>query len=255
MNKKTMVNKIIKTIIISILIIPALLVLLFINNLFGSPITSLVATRGINKYINENYNNYDLKVSNSAVYNFKNGMYSSLVESNIEEDIHFYVHWERESREVVSDTFDSDVQSGINTWRRLSREYSKYITALIDEYFDYEVSHVDVIYDAEFEKGIDYFTVGQKFNKNLSVPSKITIYLVGNYNLETIANIVEGLYHLLEINSCDIGEYSVVVENEKTLIQISQIKKQQITSGNLYDLFIEAQANPETSEILFFMKQ
>ena len=100
-----------------------------LNAFFGNPISSYLAQRAAEKYIQENYAHLDLQVDWFG-YTFKTNDYYMIVSVPESKDIHFSVYV-RPNGSVRYDTYDS-VTSGWNTWQRLEDEYRARTNALFD---------------------------------------------------------------------------------------------------------------------------
>ena len=181
----------------------------FFMAFFGNPITKLIATSKIEKYVLDTYPDQDLEVS-SAVYNFKFGDYISHVQSRSSEDTVFTVSWHKG---VVNDTYDQDVTKHYQTYIRLQNNLSKLVQDSIGKEFPYET----FIVFADLDKSRDDFsmlTLDMPFDSAaLPVPTTLTIYFYEDkINYEVFRTHILELRDVMKKNDIRIDYYSIVME-------------------------------------------
>src|SRR5690625_2316381 len=124
-------NKSTKVFLIILGIIVLIIGLLFVNGIYGNPISKATAKGTAQKYIAENYSDTDYAVYD-VHYNFKDGYYHARIISPSSIDTHFDVRISY--NKVVSDSFEHDVLTGWNTWQRVDGEYRE----MVDDVFEAE---------------------------------------------------------------------------------------------------------------------
>lgn len=108
---------------ISILVMIAVIIgpiLYFINEMWGNPVSKVVAKHKTKDYLEDHYELQNLRID-YVVYNFKMNAYSAYVVSDTSMDIHFSVYVSKLGK-VLGDSYD-DVVSGWNTYSRLEDRY------------------------------------------------------------------------------------------------------------------------------------
>lgn len=103
-------------------------ILLFINAVFGNPISRMLARNGAEEHLRTQYSNTDYGVE-TVSYNFKDGYYHARIKSPTSIDGDFSVCLDFLGR-VRSDTYD-DVTSGWNTYLRLENKYRALVDTVI----------------------------------------------------------------------------------------------------------------------------
>lgn len=103
-------------------------VLLFINAVFGNPVSRMLARNGAEEHLRTQYSNTDYGVE-TVSYNFKDGYYHARIKSPTSIDGDFSVCLDFLGR-VRSDTYD-DVTNGWNTYLRLENEYRALVDTVI----------------------------------------------------------------------------------------------------------------------------
>lgn len=181
----------------------------FIMAFYGNPITKLIATSKIEKYVQNTYPDLDLEVP-SAVYNFKFGDYLSHVQSRTSEDTAFTVSWHKGK---LNDTYDQDVLKHYMTYIRLQRELSKLVEDTISQEFPYETS----ILFADLDKSMDDFsmlTLDMPFDcTTIPVPTALTIYFYDdNINYEVFEKHLQELRDIMKKSKIRMDYYTVVME-------------------------------------------
>lgn len=83
-------------------------------------------------YIQENYPDNDFVIED-AFYVFKDNCYRVKIQSPSSQDTHFHLDYDYKSLELVTDSYQTDVIEGWNTFRRISEEYGIWIHGLLEE--------------------------------------------------------------------------------------------------------------------------
>ena len=103
--------------------------ILFVTNAFvGNPISYLMAKRGVERYVAQNYSFLDLELE-KPVYNFKYPAYMVRAKSRTSMDTHFGIYYR--NGKVEWDDYQSNVLGLFNTAQRLSDEYSALARTII----------------------------------------------------------------------------------------------------------------------------
>lgn len=105
-------------------------VMWFANGLLGNPISKTIANNSAKEYIEKNYSNMDLNISD-AFYNFKTGTYDSEVKSPTSKDTHFYLSISPFEK-ITYDSYENDVVDRYNTFNRINESYSSKVGKVFD---------------------------------------------------------------------------------------------------------------------------
>ena len=123
-------KKAVKALLIVLLLAVIGVVLYFVCAFFGNPVSYLLSANSAEKYIEENYSDYDLEIEKVG-YDLKVSGYYAKVSSPSSIDTHFSVYFDLLGR-VKYDTFDN-VTDGWNTEMRLENEYRTLTDSIEDE--------------------------------------------------------------------------------------------------------------------------
>lgn len=225
----------------------------FIMGLFGNPITKLIASSKIEKYVQNTYPDLDLEIS-SVVYNFKFGDYQSHVQSRTSPDTAFTVSW---NDGTLNDSYDQDVTKHYQTYIRLQMELSKLVEATISKDFPYETS----IVFADLDKSRDDYsmlTLDMPFDgAAMPVPTSLTIYFYEDkIDYEVFQTHILELKDIMKMNNIRIDFYSVVMEKtpekgekptlNRESIYLYDYPASKLDSDNLIEEMKEYMANWES---------
>ena len=228
--------------------------ILFITNAFvGNPISQMLATRSIKKYVDKNYSSLDLKVD-KAVYNFKDSAYSARAKSQTSVDTHFLVYY-RDGK-VQRDDYESYVLSGFNTIQRFQEEYSSIAKSLISKELGFEGNTTMVSYEKEeYEKANEILKLDAKFEKD--IPMKAEVFLRFNLkdsSMENIARIFKDAHKIFLENGCKFNKYNLYGESGESYIMINEVTPAHIESGELESLLEKARDTETEDGIRVFIK-
>lgn len=118
-------------------------ILFFASAFVGNPVSKFMANRSGKAYIEETYPDMELE-RDKAVYSFKDGDYYVRVKSPTSIDTHFSLSITSTGR-VRRDSYEDDVLSKFNTWRRVDREYRDMVSSVFQS--------VDFPYDSKIGYG------------------------------------------------------------------------------------------------------
>lgn len=231
----------------------------FIANLviafYGNPISSAIATKKIRTYVSETYPNMELKVP-KAVYNFKFDEHISHVKSKTSQDTHFDVSWVRGK---IYDSYENFVTGRVNTFDRLSREFSDKVEQVIQKEFPYKTSILFADLGKE-EQNIEFLTLDMPLDlSNPPMHAELVIYILSHdASYEFLSTRILELQQLMQKNNIPIDNYSVVVEEpliegeEKAApdgerIYLYDFPSDKISSDNLIEVIKEHQKTWEAS--------
>ena len=206
MNKKKIL-----TIIASVLIFCFIgVILIFINGMWGNPISAAIATKSIKSYVSKTYPDMDLEVT-KAKYNFKFNTYMSKIQSKSSMDTNFTVDWSDGS---IYDSYEYDVLRRYKTFDRLSREFDSKVEEIISKEFEHETS----ILIADFGKGdMDLSNLSLDMPLDIAnppFPAYLTVYVINSeISYEALSSCLLELYHIMQKHGIPIDLYSVVLED------------------------------------------
>lgn len=99
-----------------------------VNDFIGNPVSKLLANRAAKQYIEMNYPNRQMTLTN-ANYNFKFDHYWIQVQEENSVDTHFELYFDSFGH-YEGDSYESDVTSGWNTYCRLDNTYNAMVKTL-----------------------------------------------------------------------------------------------------------------------------
>jgi hypothetical protein len=117
-----------------------MLVLALANSFTGNPLSNGLAKKAAQHYVDSRYSDLDLRVVKST-YNFKDGFYYALVQSNISQDTVFNIYIDSYGN-VRSDDYAYEVENNFTTFRRLEEELREKAVGMIDCKLDYEFDYI-----------------------------------------------------------------------------------------------------------------
>ncbi|WP_297136998.1 YfjL-like protein [Terrisporobacter sp.] len=131
-------------------------VMWFANGLLGNPISKTISNNSAKEYIEKNYPNMDLNISD-AFYNFKTGTYDSEVKSPTSKDTHFYLSISSLGK-ITYNSYENDVVDRYNTFNRINESYSSKMEKVFDSN--------DFPYESEINFGAIMDIENLEINKN-----------------------------------------------------------------------------------------
>ncbi len=219
--------------------------LLFItNSLVGNPISAAIAKNAIKDYVNRNYANLHLTMSNAA-YNFKFGEYLIHASSSSSTDTNFTIYYRRNGN--IYDDYAYRVTEKGNTQRRMEEEYSALVKSLLSSLDDLQ-QNTSMVLLSEKNYNPSKLQLDMPFDRALFPDAEITIRVdLKDTSLSNIARILEEAYQLLHQNGCSFQQYHLFSQSNGILVMIDQITPDMIENGNLTELLQNA-LNREDSE-------
>ena len=213
-----------------VLVVFMLIIIGFITSLitsfYGNPVTKIIATSQIRRYVEKNYPDMDLEVS-GAVYNFKFSHYASHVQSRSSIDTSFSVYWRKGKLE---DSYQVDVVKHYKTFQRLQKELSDITEETIGREFRYKTSILFADIDKRLENYSDSLTLDMPLNTaTIPLPTSLIIYFYDDkIDYEEFAQRLLELSEIMERNQIRIDYYTVVMsktleEDEKPLVSEENI--------------------------------
>jgi len=238
---KEMKRNIIIRIVSGILALTLIAGLLFVAGAFiGNPISLLIANRAAKDYVQENYAFLDLELE-KAKYDFKTSNYWIRAISKTSKDTKFSIYYS--NGKIIRDDYKSNVLSGFNTLYRLSQEYSLLAKDILNEELGYKNINISVIYGKEkYENTSDIVKLDMDFDRTLPLDPQIIIDIdLEDNSLEKISEILIDIHKVFLTNNCVFKEYSLYSENNKgKIVNINGVKPEDIESGELLQILIEA---------------
>jgi len=248
------IKELTKKILAGFLAIALVGLLLFITNAFvGNPISSRVASKAIQEYVDQNYPSLGLELQ-KASYNFKDGSYMVVARSTTSIDTKFAIYCYK--GEVKRDNYDSYVLGMFNTLQRLSEEYSSVAKGIVAQELGYENNSTMVMYDKdEYQDVNPALKLDMNFDRTLPLHAEVTIGLdLQNTSFEAIAEILAKAHDAFIENDCSFTKYSLYADNDGLLVMISEVTPQHIESGELVQLLNQAQISTSINGINVFIK-
>lgn len=250
---KYMSKKIVFRIIAGVVAIVLIGMVLFVTNVFvGNPISKTFAKEKAIIYISENYNQLNLEIENIG-YNFKDGNYMVLVQSNTSKDTHFSLYYR--NGKIHSTTYDIDVLSGQNTYRRLAEEYKTHLTPILERAIGEDFRAVSLYPQKDTMFTTNKLPLDVAFDKSLIQDGELSLSC--NYkkaDSKYFADILVKADSALSAEDYAFKTFSLQGENQGIMVQISGITAEQIKSGNLDQLIEQAKSTGESNGIRVFIK-
>lgn len=128
LTKKKGFMKIIK--LISCIIIVTFL-LIFINAIFGNPVSKYIVKKEATNYIEDKYPNNDYNIE-KLFYSFKDSRYHVFIKSNSSKDTYFSVSYDSMGN-IIYDNFNTLVKNKHNTYDRINTKYSKKVENILNK--------------------------------------------------------------------------------------------------------------------------
>lgn len=118
-------------------------ILWFANGLVGNPISKMIAERTAKQYIETNYPQMELEISN-VFYNFKDGRYHVDVQSPTSMDTYFSIDISQKGK-VRYDSYEGNVVKRWNTYERIEKAYR----SMVEDVF----GSMDFPYESDIDFG------------------------------------------------------------------------------------------------------
>ena len=224
--------------------------ILYIGNAFlGNPISASTADKVIKQYVENNYPLFGLKVE-KAHYNFKEGVYMAMTQSEKSIDTKFAIY--SSGGKIVRDNYDDYVLSMFNTRQRLSDEYSEVVKTLVSKELGFDNNTTIVWY---YENPTDILKLDMKFDKSLPINAMVDIRLeLTDNSTEGIAKVLTDAHKVFVNNDCNFNKYGLYAENNGMLVMVNGVTAADIESGELTNLLEKAKNSDNISGITLFIK-
>lgn len=183
---------------------------LLTDSFVGNPVSAWIAAKKIQTYTAQTYPNMDLTVG-KASYNFKNGEYFCMVQSDTSQDTAFSIGYKNGT---LKDRYQSEVAGRFTTYRRLSDELNKNIKRIIAQEFPYETDMVIGDFsEADDEGRKKNLELDMKLDmENLPLPVSITVYVYEEKRtVEVLAQRLRELDRVMSANRIFPQKYSLVL--------------------------------------------
>lgn len=216
--------------------------ILYVTNAFiGNPLSALLADKAIKQYVEQNYAALELEVEKSE-YGFKTGSYIARTESKTSPDTKFAIYYRRGA---IRDDYQEYVLGMLNTLNRLSDEYSAIVQRIVATELHFTDNTSYVLYDIDAAPtSQDILALDMEFNKDLPIPSVVTIQLAGeDYSLAKIAAILEEAHQAFLAKGYIFNKYGFLTEIEGKLLMVLDVTPTAIESGELVTLLENAGNN------------
>lgn len=100
------------------------------NGFFGNPVSRLLASRALDKYVAQTYSHLDLRIERFG-FDFKSGGYFAYMCSETSMDTAFYIDMDMLGH-VTYDSFDTWVTGKMNTEQRVEEQYRQMVKDVLD---------------------------------------------------------------------------------------------------------------------------
>ena len=219
-------------------------ILWFANGLLGNPISKAIANNTAKKYIEENYYDMNLEVSD-AFYSFKSGSYYVDVKSPTSKDTYFSISISSLGK-IEYDSYEDNVIKKFNTYIRLNELYDKKIQSVFDNNeFPYksDISYGELREMPSKELDSEYTEFGPAYGLNLS-----ELELDKDYNINKIGKKSGHIVFYAQDEDISIKRASEI------LFDIKNILDEKNVSFHAIDFTLEKpregeQVNPEDKSI------
>lgn len=196
-------------------------ILLFANGFLGNPISKYLTKIKVDKYIENNYNDFDYKI-NKITYDFKSGGYSSHISSKKHLDYDFFIRTDSLGK-IKSDNYKMRVTKMDNVLRRFRNEYRGKIKEVLEapEYKDLNIYFNIDIYS---EKNYDLDKLNLKHEMQfdfLKLGKKIGIINIHfeRYDKEKIINLIVKLKKHIDEVKMGLNKINIQIKVEKEKVE------------------------------------
>lgn len=214
-------------------------VIWFANGLLGNPISKTISNNSAKEYIEKNYPNMDLNISD-AFYNFKTGTYDIEVKSPTSKDTHFYLSISSFGK-ITYDSYENDVVDRYNTFNRINESYSSKMEKVFDSN--------DFPYESEINFGeimdIENLKENLEINKNNGLTYPIYGIDVKKLELDKDYNMYEMGKKAGHIVFYAEDEEITVKKASEILLNIKNILDEENISFYAIDFILEKPRNEE----------
>ena len=219
-------------------------ILWFANGLLGNPISKAIANNTAKKYIEENYYDMNLEVSD-AFYSFKSGSYYVDVKSSTSKDTYFSISISSIGK-IEYDSYEDNVIKKFNTYIRLNELYDKKIKSVFEnKEFPYksDISYGELREMTSKDSDSEYTEFGPAYGLNLS-----ELELDKDYNINKIGKKSGHIVFYAQDEDISIKRASEI------LLDIKNILDEKNVSFHAIDFTLEKpregeQVNPEDKSI------
>lgn len=128
--------------------------------LVGNSLSGVLIHRAAEDYLAEQYPDHDLLIVN-VLYQANRGDYEVFIWSPTQDDLEFRLYYSHFVR-LKEDTYEADVASGYNTWKRLDSDYDFMLSALTEkDDFPYTLNYANgrLRTDADCDYGLTMSTL------------------------------------------------------------------------------------------------
>jgi hypothetical protein len=184
-----------------------MLVLALANSFTGNPLSNGLAKKAAQHYIDSRYSDLDLRVVKS-IYNFKDGFYYALVQSNISQDTVFNIYIDSYGN-VRSDDYAYEVENNFTTFRRLEEELREKAVEMIDCELDYDFDYIAFRFIEEanlmmLERDMQL----DSHNPPLPITIDVTLFS-DDVSYNKIAEVAKALEAILFENNIPVVNYNI----------------------------------------------
>lgn len=178
----------------------------------GNFISAMIATSKIRAYVSEQYPAEDFQVPRAS-YNFKDGSYSSFIQSEKSEDTNFYVSVRGDE---LYDSYPNMVSNRFNTLTRLEKELDDLVEEIIKNEFPYDSRLVLATMSGHSEEEMKQkLTLDMAFDaKKLPLSGELTVWCsTDDFSYETAAKRLLEMKALMMKHGIDVSTYSLRLEH------------------------------------------
>ena len=199
---------------------------------FGSPWGASGAQKDIQDYVEQTYSGRNLKVGRVS-YNLATRGYQAWVESETREDVFFTVS--AKDGEILSDSYEADVEQKGNTVRRLEETYTELVRKQLEEEALSVPAQASVHLDSASVGAVRLgmaFSMGNALQYNLMLEGT-----ADDPSPEAAARLLEEVYARMDAAGYGFSFYGVQLENDGASVTAAQVTPAQIKGGNLARIF------------------
>lgn len=181
-------------------------VFMVVNAFTGNPVSTYVASKRINEYIEKTYPDQPLEVS-QVKYTFPNSAYYARVQAADSIDTSFTVSF---SRGKVSDDYEYEVANHFTTYRRLSEAFDGLVTKIIEAHYPDKTTLIigDLVGDTRL------LTPNAPLSlKNIPLELSLNVSMLSEVRDEhSMAVLLTELHQLMQKNDIPIDWYTLRLE-------------------------------------------
>lgn len=203
-------KKIWKIIAVLVAILLIGFIISFANSFIGNPISKAMAKNTAEKYVAENYGDWDYQVGEGG-YNFKFSEYFVRVESPRSPDRNFTIYTDGWGR-FQNDDYEGYVTNGFNTWNRLEREMREEGERIFKDNMDESIEHARFSYiDVQEDNYGGALTLDMELDLN-NPPIPMELYLniyTEDVSWDKLAQVCLEAKEILEKEDIAVINYSI----------------------------------------------